>query len=478
MNQIFDVGYCINKTCIVEEMVEGRNKMNVMLAFGWASIMLLVGVLLRAKIPFLRKMLVPASVLGGIIGFLFINAFGGIKNRIGVDIEIFNVLVNQIFTISFISIGLTSAPQNKSNSAKNTVKGTWALGIVWCLLYALTPLLGLGIVAVIGKFCYMSPIYGMLIQFGFCQGPGQSASYGAIFEQYGWTNASMVAITFSAIGFVVAFIFGIPAAKLGIKRGIAKNSKKLDEIISRGYLKKEEQTDVMVKDTTCNSNIETLAFHFALIGLCYILAVGISKIFAFFPGFLGTSMSGMMFMNGMIAAYIVKFIMKKLKIDYLIENTLQSKITGWTTDYLVVCAFMAISVSVIKLWIVPIFVVSVITTFLTFIICFYFGQRFGGPNDFERTLGLYGMCTGTVPTGVALVRIVDPEFKTSTAVELGACNLVMMLFCTPTCMLILAYASGTIEINLILCGLLLISIILLIILKVSKCWGKKSYNWK
>ncbi len=31
------------------------------------------------------------------------------------------------------------------------------------------------------------------------------------------------------------------------------------------------------------------------------------------------------------------------------------------------------------------------------------------------------------PSGIALVRIVDPEFKTSTAVELGLMNLVMLL---------------------------------------------------
>ena len=76
----------------------------------------------------------------------------------------------------------------------------------------------------------------------------------------------------------------------------------------------------MVKDTTCNSNIEPLTFHFALIGLCYIFAIGISKIMALLPGFLGSSMSGLMFMNGMYAAYIVKFLMKKLKIDFLIED--------------------------------------------------------------------------------------------------------------------------------------------------------------
>lgn len=452
--------------------------MNAMLAFGWASIMLLIGVFLRAKISIFRNMLVPASVIGGIIGFIFVNVIGEVRTSIGVDTNMFNALVSQIFTISFISIGLTSTPRTESNSAKNTVKGAWALGVIWCLLYALTPLIGFGIVMLIGKFSNMDAIYGMLIQFAFCQGPGQSVAYGAIFEQYGWGNASMVAVTFSAIGFIVAFLIGIPAAKLGIKRGIAKNSQKIDEVILRGYLKKEEQIDVMVKDTTCNSNIETIAFHFALLGLCYVLAVGIGKIFSLIPGFLGTSMGSMMFMNGMYASYLVKFIMKKMKIDYLIENTLQSKITGWTADYLVVCAFMAISVNVIKAWLTPIIAVAVVSTFVTFIVCAYFGQRFGGSNDFERTLGLYGMCTGTVPTGIALVRIVDPDFKTSTAVELGGCNLVMTLFCTPTYILILAYASGTIGRNYTLGGLVLIAIILLIILKVSKCWGKKSYNWK
>ena len=135
--------------------------------------------------------------------------------------------------------------------------------------------------------------------------------------------------------------------KLLVIGGIAKHCGKIDDVILKGYLKKEEQKEQMVKDTTCNSNIETLAFHFAIIGLCYVLAVGIAKVLSFIPGFIGSSMSGMMFMNGMYAAYIVKWVMKKLKIDFLLEDVLQSKITGWTADYLVVCAFMAVSVSII-----------------------------------------------------------------------------------------------------------------------------------
>lgn len=451
--------------------------MNFMMAFGWASIMLCLGMLLRAKIPFLRNMLVPASVIAGVLGIVFMNVTGVFGIDIGTSTGMFTDIVNNLFTVSFISISLTSTSKEEGNSMKNTLKGAWGLGVVWCFLYALTPLVGAGVVALLGKGVGMDSIYGMLIQFAFCQGPGQSASYGALFEQFGWENASMVAIAFSAVGFVAAFLVGIPMAKIGVKRGIAKHCGKIDDAILKGYLKKEEQTEVMVKDTTCNSNIETLAFHFAIIGLCYVLAVGIANVLSMIPGFLGTSMSGMMFMNGMYAAYIMKFLLKKLKLDFLLENTLQSKITGWTADYLVVCAFMAVSVGIIKDWIVPILVVCVVTTLITAIVCFYFGQRFGGANDFERTLGLYGTCTGTVPSGISLVRIVDPNFQTSTAVELGACNLVMMLS-TPIYIILLALAAGSIGMPIALSGLAVCCVAYLIILKVSKTWSKPTFSWK
>lgn len=451
--------------------------MNFMMAFGWASIMLCIGMFLRAKIPVFRNMLVPTSVIAGILGIVFMNVTLETGINIGTDMEMFTSVVNHLFTISFISISLTSTPKGENSGAKNVVKGSVSMGLLWCLLYGLTPLIATGILYLMAGVTDMAPGYGMLIQFAFCQGPGQSAAYGAIFEQYGWSNASTVAITFASIGFIVAFLIGIPAAKLGVKRGIAKNCGKIDSAILKGYFRKEEQTEYMVRDTTCNSNIETLAFHFALIGVCYVLAVGIGRILSYIPGFLGTSMSSMMFMNGMYAAYIVKWIMTKLHLDFLQENMLQSKITGWTADYLVVCAFMAVSVNIIRQWLVPIFVVVVVITAVTFAVCFYFGQRIGGSNDFERTLGLYGTCTGTVPSGIALVRIVDPEFKTTTSVELGAMNLVM-LACTPIYILILAYASDSLTLPVTMVGLAVCVLVYLILLKVTKSWGKKTYLWK
>lgn len=448
-----------------------------LIAFGIASIMLCLGTLLRAKVGFLRNMLVPSSVIAGILGLIFMNVAAAIGVKIGTDFDMFTEIVNHLFTISFISIALTGTGNKDKGSAKTIAKGALGMGTVWCLLYALTPLLGMLIIGGIGKVFNMDAIYGSLIPFAFAQGPGQAASYGAIFEGYGIENAAMVAVTFAAIGFVVAFLVGVPAAKMGVSRGIAKNCGEIDKTILKGYLKKEEQTSVMVKDTTCNSNIETLTFHFAVIGLCYIGAIGIAKLFALMPGFLGSSFSGMMFICGMISAYIVKAIMKKLKIDFLLEDTLQTKITGWTADYLVVCAFMAVGFSVLGQWVVPIIIEGVIITLITVIVCFYFGKRLGASHDFERTLGLYGSATGTVPSGIALIRIIDPDFKTTTAVELGMMNITMFLS-TPVVIVLMALASGTISVPVTMAILAGCVILYLVVLKVTKCWNKPTYSLK
>ena len=47
-----------------------------LMAFGLASIALCIGTFLRAKVPFLRNMLIPASVIAGILGLVFMKLEG------------------------------------------------------------------------------------------------------------------------------------------------------------------------------------------------------------------------------------------------------------------------------------------------------------------------------------------------------------------------------------------------------------------
>jgi len=450
----------------------GGSTMSFMIAFGVISIMLGFGMLIRSKIPFMRKMLVPTSVIAGILGFLFMNS-GFLANT---DTSIFNTIVQHLFTISFISIGLTSNPTSGDTSNKTLARGSLALGMVWNLIYAVIAVIGAVLLYFVGGFFDMNPVYGLLIPFGFAQGPGQASTFGAIFEQYGWADASTVGVTFSAIGFLLAFVVGVPLAKYGLKKGLSRNNNAIKEYVERGYYKKDETKNNIGQETTFSGNIDTMTFHFMIIGISYIITLLLAEVIYYIPA-VGPTIASMLFMIGLLVAYVVKYMMTKLNIDYLIDNTFQSKITGWATDYLIVASFMAVQLSVIGEWIVPIVFVSIVVALFIFFISVYFGKRIGGNNDFERTLGLFGTTTGTVPSGIALIRIVDPTFNTTTAAELGMMN-IPMIFSLITLSTILAMAEGTLSFGLGLILLLLPIPFYLLILKMVKVWNKPSYSLK
>ncbi|GIO24124.1 sodium/glutamate symporter [Oceanobacillus sp. J11TS1] len=451
--------------------------MSFMIAFGIASIMLCVGMIIRLKVPFIRNMLVPASVIAGILGMIVMNT-----NLVhATDAELFTIIVTQLFTITFISIGLTS--NNKRSKEKSIgkyiVQGAVGLGMLWNILYALTPAVGAIVILFIGSYFGMDTLYGLLIPFAFTQGPGQAATFGSIFEQqYGIENAAMVGLTFAAIGFIVCFLVGVPLAKYGLKRGLAKKfgEGEVKAYMKRGYYSKSDKRDSIGQETVFSGNMDTMTFHFTMIGICYVLALGMAHIISLIP-VAGPSLSGMLFIYGMLAGYFVKMVLKKLRLDHLLDNTFQTKITGWSTDYLVVCSFMAVQFSIIGQWIVPIIIESIVITILTVAVILYFGKRLGGDNDFSRTLGLLGTSLGTVPSGIALVRIIEPSLRSTTAIELGMMNIPMMLsyVTVATIMMIMA---GTLSITVGILWLLVPVPIYLVLLKVFKLWGKRTYDFK
>lgn len=448
--------------------------MNVMLALGLISIMICIGFIIRVKFKIFHKMLLPTSILAGLIGLIVMNS--GVITFVQADMYV--DMVNIFFTIVFISIGLTSTSKTNAPSSKDIARGSLGMGIIWNIFYTLTPVIGaLLLFTGIGKMFDFNPIYGLMIPFAFAQGPGQAATFGTIMEQqYGIADAAIVGITFASIGFLICFVIGVPLARYGIKKGLAKNmdSESIKEHVKKGYYSTNEERSTLGKETMFTGNLDTMSFHFGIIGLCYVMAYVMAGAVSLVPG-IGESLGGMLFIYGMFAAYIVKYVMKVMKIDYMLDNTFQSKFTGWATDYLIVTSFMSITFEVIGQWIIPILIVSIIIACITLMISLYLGRRIGGENDFERTLGLFGTSTGQVPSGIALVRIVDPSLSTSTIVELGLMN-IAMIPSYGTVLIVFGISSGTLSWSTGILLLLGHLPIFLVALKVVKAWGKPTFT--
>ncbi len=458
--------------------------MTAMVTFSWIGIMLLVGVILRATIKPLGDILMPASVIGGIVGVILMNV-PGFAAFTGVDPNMCNQIVNFFFILSFISMGLTATPkaegQTGGDVAKQQLKGSMGMGFLWGALYCFTPVLGFLCIAAFGGGFGMDAEYGILIPFAFCQGPGQSASFGMQIEAGGGLPlASQVAITYSVIGFLFAFLVGVPMAKIGLKKGLASFPEKLSPAVMKGIYKPEEQTEAAGKITTYNGNIDVLAFNLSLVGLTYVLTLYVQKLILMIPNGLVAAFGGMTFFVGyFVALVIVKPLMTKLNVKQYHDDALQARITGTTTDFLIVGAFMAIQVSAIGAWIIPMLAMCVIVGAFTWALCMFFVPRIGGSCDFERLLGMRGCATGTCPSGVALIRVVDPNLRTTASAEMGSMNAFMI----PGTLLVAFYIQACIGQMQFLptVGLLALAVGIgnLALIVIFRCFHMKpSFTWK
>ncbi len=458
-------------------------------AIAWIGVMFIIAVIIRAKVPFIGRLLIPASLIAGIVGFIFMNTTGLGSTTAGT----YSNIAGQLYTFMFINLGITLASKNEVSDKKDSGKkikslkdlrskmsnspfsGIFGMGSYWALAYAFQALIGFGVLYIIGKHWSMNPTYGLLVPFGFAQGPGQAVIYGTEMEAAGWESAIQVGMIFAAVGFLVAFIFGVPYAREGIKKGIACSKIKLGNDLSRGFYEPEDQ-ETYGRLTTYGGNLDTLTFHLALIGVSWILGLYVGKLWKLIPGYFGSLFSNLLFFNGMLCAYAIRWILGKMGLHKYLDRGTQNRITATCTDIMVAATFMAINFDIVKRWMTPILIVCVIEAIVTWITLNYFGPRFGGENDFERVLGEWGTVIGTNATGLALVRIVDPEVETTTAAELGPANIVNVPASYIVMPSILAYAAGTMSFRAMFISLISVIIGYLIFMRVIGVWGKKTFD--
>ena len=465
--------------------------MTVMNAVAWCGIMFLLAAILRAVIKPLGRMVIPSAIIGGIIGCILMNTCG-LWRVTGAD---FSPISTHMYTFLFINMGLTAKLPKKEGETKlyaggikgmrqrmgdSQVSGIVGMGAMFAVLYAVQVLLAMGIIEVLGKGAGMDPIYGAALGFGFAQGPGQAANFGAVMENYGWEHYVQVGIFFAAVGFVVSYIFGVPFARKGMRNGIAVSKTKMSESLMRGFYEPEEQ-ESYGKLTTYGGNLDTMTFHIALVGLSWMGGHIIGNIWTWVGELVGSktlssTIAGMLFFNGMIAAYIIRAIVYKLGLDRYLDRGTQTRITNAATDLMVMSTFLSLNLATVSKWMLPMLVVCVAGALVTWLLMRYFGARFGGRNDFERTLAEFGTATGTNATGLSLVRIVDPNNETTTAAELGPSNAVNLPACLIIVPTIFSAGAGAVSKGSLAVTMALIAVTHLAFMWIVGCWTKKTYS--
>ncbi|MDP3178389.1 MAG: sodium:glutamate symporter [Spirochaetaceae bacterium] len=384
---------------------------------GAISLAILIATLLRVKIRFFQKYLIPNALTAG---FLLLPCYNYLFPALGYSTNRLGVLVYHLLNISFIAMTLRSAPPKVKGHTGGGVAGM-ATGILFG--YAFQALLGLGLTLFFLPKIF--PSFGLFLPLGFASGPGQSFAIGKGWETMGFEGASTVGLTMAAIGYLWGCFGGIFLIHRGLKRGWLGGegiAALKDKAILTGIVPLDAPKPVGARLTTDNEAVDSFSFHASVVVfvylLSYLLLSGITYLLSFagkMGNELATNLWGLNFIFSAVIAIAARKLLDRWKLGGHLDDDTLSRISGFAVDYMLAGSVAAISLVFIGKYWFPILLMSTVCGILTMITVPWMCSRMFKDYRFERMLMIYGVSTGTLSTGLALLRVTDPEFKTSVA---------------------------------------------------------------
>ena len=439
---------------------------NSIIQFAIIAAALLVAHFLRRVIPFIRKSLMPAAVIAGFL-LLILKATGVLK----LDASFLEYLTYHGIAIGFIAMSL-KVPE-RTEEYKGNMTGLKS-GAIIVGTYMVQGIIGLGLTLILAKTFMpdLFPASGILLPMGYGQGPGQANNIGSSFEALGFTGGRSFGLAIAAAGYLCACTVGVIYINYIVKSGKFKKAKGED-------IKREEVTvsTFQSKDEApISESIDRFSIQVALVILVYLatflLTKGICALLgAVAPGLLGTVESllwGFNFIIGAALAILVRFIFAKLRKNKVMttqyqNNYLLSRISGLAFDLMITAGIASIDFGDLSgLW-VPFILLVILGAVFTFIHLRYVCKKVYGDYYYEGLVSMYGMMTGTISSGVLLLREIDPDLKTPAANNLVLGSSFGILLGAPLLVLI-SLASRSYTMALISLGLLAVYYVLMLLL--------------
>ncbi|WP_069131073.1 sodium/glutamate symporter family protein [Rhodohalobacter halophilus] len=387
------------------------------LDFAWLGALLIVGTVLRKKIPILQKYLIPANLLAGTVGLLIgMNGLGWIdltSDRLG-------VYVYHLLALLFIALGLR-AP--KKRLGLSSIK----FGLIFIASYLVQAIIGL-VIAFVLIYTIMPDLFagiGLLAPLSFGMNPGIAYSIGQNWEPFGFPYGGIVGLTFAAFGFLAAYTLGIWLVRLGIRRGEAKYvdaDEGLSEDVLSGLVKNPKGNSDE-KITTSSESIESFTFHIGLIGFTYVVTYGFLKMMEAGLIWIGAEQEiPTLWSFHFIAAAILAIAMRKVfdstRVSAYVDDVTMTRCSNLFMDFMIVASVAAISFAVVAIYWVPLLSISVFAIIATWILIKMMTKSAFRQFRLERFAAIFGNMTGTLQSGLVLLRILDPTMKSPVSFNL------------------------------------------------------------
>ena len=393
--------------------------MSAVVIFAGLSILLVVGKILRVRIPLFQRLYLPSSIVGGLLGLLVVTSFREyIPERMTDDMRNMpGFLINVIFATLFLGGG---TPKVKNLAVSVLPQLTLAQIVVWGQFAV-----GVGLAGFLLAPAFKVPAaFGNLLEMGFEGGHGTVGGMQEAFKAHNWSDGIALGYTVATIGMVSGIVVGMALVNWAYSRGYIKtvrpfSKRTLSE--RRGIHAKEERPSAG-SQTVFADSVDSLAWHIAVIGIAVLIGYGMleglryleiaclpevkTRLFKGFP----------LFPLCMLGGVLLQLFSKTVNVDLLVDREQMNRISGAALDYLALSAVATIELSVVAANWMPLVIMTLAGVVWCVFAVLYFSPRlFGSDAWFERGIAEFGQATGVTATGLLLLRTVDPDNKTIAA---------------------------------------------------------------
>lgn len=393
---------------------------NLLYDFAIAAALLFVAKILRCKLRFIQHAYIPAALIAGFLGLFLGPQFLDVlpfSSEIG---SYPSILIAVLFGSMFVGTRGKVSVRSVLEGAGDTMLVNGASEM---MQFALFILIGVTVLPV--AFSGVNEALGLMLPAGFVGGHGTAAAIGGVLAEAGWADASTIGQTFATVGLLGGILFGVALINIGARRGWTKVIKGIDELPEEMLtgLVPDGKAAPLGKSTTNGVSIDSLTWHACLVlvsvGMAYLANEGLKIILpdVSFPTY------GLALLCGIV----VQLVLKAVKLDANVDKDVITHIGSSATDFLVVFGIASIKVSVVVQYWVPIVMLSVLGFIFVTAWLLIVSPRFFRKCWFEHGIYIFGMSTGVLATGVILLRITDPEFRTGVLEDFGLAWIVLSI---------------------------------------------------
>ncbi len=437
---------------------------NPIIQIGIIAALILLANVLRRKIKFFRTTLMPTAVLAGflLLGLRYTGLFP-------IDPVFLDKTTYHAIALGFIALTLR-VPEKQTEDGALVGSKSGALIVATYMVQAFV-----GLVITVGlAYTVMPNLFkasGILLPMGYGQGPGQANNVGTTYESLGMVGGKSFGLSISAAGYLCACIIGV------IYLAIVNRKGKVNRVANKDELSGSVTIDTFQShnEIPISESVDKLSVQFALVAIVYfvtyLLTAGIVAVLnTLAPGVANTVsplLWGFNFIVGSLIALICRSVFNRLRSAKLMNrqyqnNYLLSRISGLAFDVMIVAGIAAINFEDLTGYWLPFALMSVLGGIVTFIFLKIMCNKMYPEYPHEAFVSMFGMLTGTISSGVLLLREIDPELKTPASNNLITGSSFGIAFGIPV-LLLVSFAAQSDTSVLITVGLVIAYLIALLI---------------